>query len=248
VDILEARGVRLLAGHAADGLTHESAHHVLRFRGGGRHPGQAFDAVISTLPAQALSSLRIDLPVEILAFLTGIPRAPLSVQLLAYPNGAMGRLFPGSGVVACPGAGERFLSCFLPTRMAPFACPDGFHLFRVTAGGARRPETALLDDGEFEALSIEAIRRMFAVRGEPVLSHRVLHRTGIAQIETGHARRLGKAEAWLRENRPGFFLAGTGMAGSGVENAVASGRRAAQAAREFFHPSREGTGSAGTGA
>jgi oxygen-dependent protoporphyrinogen oxidase len=236
---LRRKAVEIRLGQDVAGLEYDGRVHIVRTRNGEMGGFQSFDGVVAALPAPALAALEAQWHPEVKAFLEGIPHAPLSLLHLAFPAGCLDRGFRGEGVLAQPRAGEAFLSCFLPSRLAAERCPDGEELLRILAGGARHPGLAALADDAFEARMLAAVRRVFRAGGEPSLAARDTHPVGLPQIEVGHGKRLARARAILARERPGLFLAGTSYHGAGVENAAASGKRAAEAAAQLLSPAAE---------
>jgi protoporphyrinogen/coproporphyrinogen III oxidase len=239
---LRRRGVRLETGCAIRSLGRRRDVFQVQWRRAGRENTGDFDGVIAALPAPALGALDADWPEGVHAFLKGIPHVSLSPVYLAFPIGSSGAGFAGEGILPQPRSGEEFLSCFLPSRMAEGRCPPGQILLRFLLGGSRKAHLADLSPGQAGDLAGHAARRMLACAGGPVFARALRHPDCLPQLVVGHADALARCRETLRRAWPGFHLAGTSFQGPGIENAVASGRKAAAEAARMLHPAPASVG------
>lgn len=229
---LKRRGVEIRLGRRVHALTRKHGRYVIS--DGISASPEAFDGVVSALPSHALAALATDWPREVSTFLAGIPHAPLAVLYLGFPKAAIASRFLGEGFLVQPKARESILSCFIPSRMADDRAPAGQELLRVLAGGAKRPHIPRLDDGQLSALVLPTVRRMLRAEGKPVFDARIRHAACLPQLVVGHDDGLARMRAWYAREWPGFFAAGTSLQGPGIENAVVSGRQAAEEAAAHF--------------
>lgn len=239
---LRRRGVRLETGCAIRSLGRRPEAFQVRWGTEGRERNGDFDGIIAALPAPALGALDADWPEGVHAFLKGIPHVSLSPVYLAFPIGNSGTVFAGEGILPQPRSGEEFLSCFLPSRMAEGRCPPGQILLRFLLGGSRKAHLADLSPSNAEGLVGHAARRMLACAGGPAFSRTLRHHDCLPQLVVGHADALARCRETLLREWPGFHLAGTSFQGPGIENAVASGRKAAAEATRMLHPAYAGVG------
>jgi oxygen-dependent protoporphyrinogen oxidase len=86
-------------------------------------------------------------------------------------------------------------------------------------GGATDRESVDLDDGELIAIVRDDLRRTMGIRVIPEFRHLFRHRRGIAQYTIGHAARLARIDARLREY-PGLFLAGNSYRGISINACI----------------------------
>lgn len=244
--VLRARGVALRLSTPIRSITRAKTGAAIRFTllsgPEGKEEVQEFSSVVSALPSHRLAPLADDWPAEAKSFLAGIPHAPLSLVYLAYPKHSPDRGFTGEGLLPQACSGEDILSCFLPSRMGPDRCPNGFELLRVLIGGARKPHLAGLDDSQAEGLASRAARRMLGLRDNPSLVKVLRHEAGLAQLNVGHLAALARTHSALARDWPGFVLAGTSVHGPGIENAVASGRKAAELLADLLSAGNAGKG------
>ncbi len=231
---LRRRGVGFRTACAVQALRKTPEGFLLLSGSGSDRREEAFDGVISALPSHALAALDADWPAGVLDFLARIPHAPLCLVYLAYQGASRRREFATEGLLAQPKAGEDFLSGFLPSRIAPGRCPADQDLLRILIGGARKPHLARAVDGQVEAVAIRSARRVFGIAGTPVYARTLRHDVGLPQLVVGHLEALGRSRDALREQWPGFFLAGTSFQGPGIENAISSGQIAAKEAAAHF--------------
>jgi oxygen-dependent protoporphyrinogen oxidase len=100
---------------------------------------------------------------------------------------------------------------------------------RGFVGGVRDPAALTLDDAALVRLVREEMGPLLGLRGEPLVARVYRWPEATPQMEVGHFARLAGLEAALAK-RPGLFLAGAGLRGTGIPDCVADGTRAAEAA------------------
>jgi oxygen-dependent protoporphyrinogen oxidase len=236
-DHLRGRGVEFRFSHRVTSLRLEKPFRLGWIAADGANGHGVFDAVVSCLPAPVLADLAGDLPGAVRDILRGIPFSPISLAHLAIPmrpSDREGARFRGDGFLSQSRAGEPFLSCFFPSRLAPGRCPPGHELLRVLSGGARPVRSAgqggIGKPGESDALhaAAEMAGRILGFKETPVFQKQQRHFPGLPQLVVGHGAGAMRMAAWLERHAPGLVVAGTSIQGSGVENAVVSGKRAAE--------------------
>lgn len=233
---LRRRKVRLLLSHHITSIVKDGEYRIGLKTKDGTLQAQ-FDIVISCLPSYALAPLIPEWPQDIREFLAAIPHASLVLAHLGLRKTDLEGRFAGEGFLLQCGAGEGILSVFFSSRMLPNRCPRDSELLRVMLGGARRPEIAMLAGGAIHRLATLAIRKILNPSDEPKPFPCIRHERGLPQLLLGHTKGVAKIRHWLQESLPGFYLAGTSFNGAGIENGVASGKRAAMEALQFYQSS-----------
>lgn len=137
---------------------------------------------------------------------------------LRVPEGFGALIGPDEGLVS---VGVLFESSYAPGR-----APDGSWLFKVIAGGARRPEITDWDDDDLVRRVAEELERVVGDVPTPDFVEVVRQRPGIPQYTIGHRRRLEALEAHL-DGLPGLHLAGWGYRGVGLASLARDSARLA---------------------
>jgi oxygen-dependent protoporphyrinogen oxidase len=180
------------------------------------------DAVVLAGPACETADLVRPFDAEAARLLNGIVPAPLAVVCVGFDEQAIvserGPL-DGFGFLVPRGEGPRILGALWESSIYSGRAPAGKVLLRVMIGGATDREAVSLDDSELISIVRDDLRRTMGVSAIPEFTHVFRHRRGIAQYTMGHASRLARVEARLREY-PGLLLAGNSYRGVSINNCV----------------------------
>jgi oxygen-dependent protoporphyrinogen oxidase len=155
-----------------------------------------------------------------------VPYASTATIALAFPRSAVAHPLNGSGFVVPRVERTGILAASWLSSKWPGRAPDGRVLMRTFVGGARDPKGVERDDDELVALSIDALRRLLGISGEPLFSRVYRWERASAQHEVGHIGRLARIEEALARH-PGLFVTGSGFRGVGIPDCVADGRATA---------------------
>lgn len=192
---------------------------------------EAFDIVISALPAPALARLAVgDRTAHPLAGLSALPHAPVATLFLGFRRGQVGHPLRGYGLAAppcerLPFASVTFSSSFLPNR-----APEGHVALTVAAGGAVRPELAALPTEELLAAVMPDLRSVLRIRGDPVFVRR--SRRSVPQYPVGHERLVESIIA-CEQSLPGLFIGGSPRGTATVQQALMAGEWLAYRANRY---------------
>jgi len=200
-----------------------------------RSEGLAIEADAVVLAGSAWESAELVTPFDAEAgrLLNGIQTAPLAVLCLGFDEHVLiadrGPL-DGFGFLVPRGEGPRILGALWESSIYPGRAPTGKALLRVMIGGATDREAVDLTDQQLVDIVRDDLRRTMGLRVMPEFQHVFRHYRGIPQYTIGHAARLARIEARLREH-PGLFLAGNSYRGVSInaciENAPAVARQIA---------------------
>ena len=100
-------------------------------------------------------------------------------------------------------------------------------LLRAFLGGARDPQALDQSDAELVTTSLDALRPLLGIAGEPLFTRVYRWDRANAQHEVGHLDRIAAIERALARH-PGLFVTGSGFRGVGIPDCVADGRRPAR--------------------
>jgi len=180
------------------------------------------DAVVLAGPASESADLIRPFEPEAARQLNGIATAPLAVVCLGYDDAAVraerGPL-NGFGFLVPRGEGPRILGALWESSIYSGRAPAGKALLRVMIGGATDRDAVDLDDPRLVDIVREDLRRTMGIRVTPEFIHVVRHGRGIPQYTIGHAARLARIEARLREH-PGLILAGNSYRGVSINACI----------------------------
>jgi oxygen-dependent protoporphyrinogen oxidase len=119
----------------------------------------------------------------------------------------------------------------------PHRAPEDRVLMRTFLGGARDPQALERRDAELLRTSLEALRPLLGIDGDPLLTRVYRWARGNAQHEVGHLDRMAAIERALVRH-PGLFITGSGFRGVGIPDCVADARRTGALAAEWLLSSK----------
>jgi len=189
-------------------------------------------AVLLALPPPAAAPLLGPLSSEAQGLLESIPFASSATIALGYRREDVAHRLDGYGLIVPRGEGLRCTACtFVSTKFAGRA-PEGHVLLRVFLGGTRDPDVLGLPDADLLALARREMGPVLGLRAAPVLERVYRWPRATPQMEVGHLARMARLDG-IVAGRPGLFLAGAGLRGTGLPDTIADGQRAAAAAAAF---------------
>jgi len=144
---------------------------------------------------------------------------------IAHPLDGYGLLVPRSEGLRVTAAG--FFSTKFPGR-----APEGFVSLRAFLGGAHDPAVTDADDATLVDTAVRDLAPLLGLRGEPTYRRVCRWPAATPQMELGHRDRLARIESALRE-RPGLYLTGAGLRGTGLPDTIADAAATARAVAAF---------------
>ncbi|HEX8503249.1 MAG TPA: protoporphyrinogen oxidase [Pyrinomonadaceae bacterium] len=185
------------------------------------------DAVCLALPAYASARLLRDVDDPAADELEAVPYASTATVNLAYRREDIPHPLDGFGFVVPFVERRATLACTFSSVKFPGRAPEGHALLRAFVGGALQPEMFDLDEGRM----VEAVRRdlrdLLGVEAPPLFAHVEKWPRSMAQYHLGHAERVARVRARLRE-RPTLALCGNAFEGAGLPDCVRGGESAAE--------------------
>jgi oxygen-dependent protoporphyrinogen oxidase len=161
-----------------------------------------------------------DLDGEMSRLLSEIPYPPVAVIALGYRREAI----PGDTNLfgfLVPGREKRkILGTLFDSSIYPNRAPEGHVLLRTIVGGARSPETALLDDDKLVATVRSELAGILGIKAEPELFWTYRWEKAIPQYLVGHHARVQSLDERLAKHR-GLYLHGNAYRGVAVNDCIA---------------------------
>lgn len=190
------------------------------------------DAVIVATPAFVASRVLAPLDAGLASRLNEIEYESTATVSLAFGSAAVRRPLDATGYVVPRQLGRAALACTWASTKFEGRAPDGYALFRVFLGGAKRPLDENAADDDLREIALREMREVMGIEAAPVL-HRVDRFVrAMPQYHVGHLDRVTAIQAIAAEI-PGLYLAGAAYGGVGIPDCVSSGERAAVAAWRY---------------
>lgn len=179
-------------------------------------------AVLAT-PAYVTSRLLREIDPDLARLCDEVPYASTATIALAFPRSAVTHPLNGSGFVVPRAERTGILAASWLSSKWPHRAPEDRVLLRTFVGGARDPAALARDDRDLVSLSMNALRPLLGISGEPILARVYRFERANAQHEVGHLARLKGIEDALAR-LPGVFVTGSGFRGVGIPDCVADAR------------------------
>jgi oxygen-dependent protoporphyrinogen oxidase len=158
-----------------------------------------------------------------------IPEARILTIPLGFDKSAT--LPPGFGYLS-PECEKRFcLGALFSSNMFPGRTPEGHILLEALVGGRRHPERLDLDDDTLIRESINDLRQLLDLPGEPTFARVLRPKGGIPQLEAGYPALL----QWrndLMQKEKGLYVTGFGWEGIGLNEMIKTAFRVADAIKQ----------------
>ena len=228
------------------GLARNEDGWMITVRSGDEEEVTVHPAVVFAAPAYRLAGLK----------LAGIPQRPLrSVSMIPYPPVASVVLgFRREDVVhPLDGFGmlipeiERFniLGTLFSSSLFPSRAPEGCVTLSSYVGGTRAPDLALESPDELVRLTLDDLRHLLGVRGEPTFRHTFVFPRAIPQYNVGFGQCKELMDRTEMES-PGLFLAGHYREGISLSDSIVSGDNVTKRVCSYLEVGRTGLESEST--
>ncbi|MEA2595193.1 MAG: protoporphyrinogen/coproporphyrinogen oxidase [Thermomicrobiales bacterium] len=176
-------------------------------------------ALLMTVPAAEAARLLEPMALQATRELTGLRTVGAGAMTLAYRTKEVKRPLPGYGLVVPRRERRPINAITVASRKFDGRAPEGWELLRVFFGGARSPETMLLDEERLIAVVGAQLREILGIEAQPAF-HRVYRwSSGSPQYDVGHLGRVAAIEDALP---PGLSIAGGAYHGVGIPDIVRS--------------------------
>lgn len=183
-------------------------------------------AVVLAVPARTATALLAPISARASAAIAGITQVSTASVTLAYRADDVPELEGSGFVVPAARGGQVTGVSFLSNKWAGRVPGDGFVMLRVFVGGSHGQEAATSPPEQLEEIVRAELAELLDLRADPVLVRVSSWEGGLHRYTMGHLQRVGEVEAAFRDH-PGLVVAGAAFHGIGLNECVASGRRAA---------------------
>ncbi len=188
---------------------------------------ESFDAVVASLPAAGLASLRFGrLGERPLASLDDVEHPPVSSLFLGYRRDQVAHPLDGFGGLVPAVEKRSVLGILFSSSLFAGRAPAGHVALTVMVGGARQPELARLPADQLLAAVEPDLRGLLGVSGAPVFQRHTFWPRAIPQYNLGYERFLDAMTACERTN-PGLFIGGQARDGIALPACLAAGEKLA---------------------
>lgn len=196
-----------------------------RLRVGDRDGDRAVNhrAVVLCVPAYRIAELALlGVPGADLSFLADVRYPPVTSVVLGFRREDVAHPLDGFGMLIPQVEGFRILGTIFSSSLFPNRAPAGHVTLTSYVGGTRAPELASRPAEEVLRVTLEDLRRILGVRGEPTFSHQVHYPRAIPQYEVGYGRFRDRMSA-LEIQAPGIYFAGHYREGISLGDSIVSG-------------------------
>jgi oxygen-dependent protoporphyrinogen oxidase len=191
------------------------------------------DAVIYAGTAYKLASLKLEAfaPIDLKEF-SEIRYPPVASVVLGFRREDVQHPCEGFGMLIPKIEGFKILGTIFSSSLFPNRAPAGHLTLTSYVGGERFPELALLTPDKLFELTIQDLRVLLGVRGQPTFQHSVLYPKAIPQYNVGYGRYREKMSE-IEAKAPGLFLAGHYRDGVSLSDSIVSGCNVAGRVKEY---------------
>jgi len=209
----------------------------------GEHSVRA-QQVVLCVPADVAATLLEPVDNDLAALLSGIEYAPISVVHTGFPEQAFKRPLNGAGFLVPRGEGGVVTGCSWMSGMYPDRAPAGKLLLSSYLGGACAPSVAAMDEHQSTAATLQTLRSLLQVKGDPEMVHIDRHQQGLPLYHGAYPARLKAIGERLRLS-PGLHLEANYRGGISIRDRILCAYQAVKrieselAAQASSNPGRE---------
>jgi len=175
--------------------------------------------VVLCAPADVAASLLDPVDSELAGLLAGIEYAPISVVHTGFPAQAFSRPLDGAGYLVPRREGGVVSGCSWMSSMYPDRAPAGKVLLSSYLGGACAPAVAALDEEQCVAATLQSLRSLLPVKGDPDMVQVDRHRQGLPLYHGAYPARMRAINERLRFS-PGIHLEANYRGGISIRDRI----------------------------
>jgi oxygen-dependent protoporphyrinogen oxidase len=183
-------------------------------------------ALVICTPAYVTGPMVRDIDPDLARLCGEVGYSSTATVVLGFRRDQVGHPLNGSGFVVPRVENTGILAASWLSSKWPHRAPPDRVLLRTFVGGSRDPDALECPDPELIARSMQALRPLLRIAGEPILTRVYRWVRASAQHEVGHLRRMQAIERALA-GHPGLFITGSGFRGVGIPDCIADGRATA---------------------
>jgi oxygen-dependent protoporphyrinogen oxidase len=194
-------------------------------------------AVVVALPAPRSAALLRPIAAAASEELAAIRFVSTAIVLLGYARDQVAHPLDGYGLLVPRSEGLRVTAAGFFSTKFPGRAPDDRVSLRVFLGGAHDPGVLDADDETLVRTARDEMAPLLGLRGEPAYARVCRWPSATPQMELGHRDRVARLAEALRA-RPGLYLTGSGLRGTGLPDVIADASATAAAAAAFASGNR----------
>lgn len=187
--------------------------------------------LVLSVPAEQAAALLVPVNGELAALLRGIEYTPLAVVHTGFDATAVAHRLDGSGFLCPADAGIAPTGCQWMSSLFPGCAPPGKVLLSSYLGGACNREVTDWDDDRKIAATLQALRPLLGLRGEPEMVHIDHHARALPLYHGAYRRQMQALEQQL-SHWPGLHLEANYRGGISVRDRIV---RALHASERILH-------------
>jgi protoporphyrinogen/coproporphyrinogen III oxidase len=197
-------------------------------------------AVVSALPAKAAGPALAPLGGDFPSRIPALPYADVALVCMGFRRDQIAHPLDGFGFLAPEVEGRHVLGCLFTSSLFPDRAPEGHVALSAFVGGAMHGDRVAVPEEEIVRRTVEDLRPLLGITGEPVLTRVVAWRPAIPQYVVGHGANK-EAAGVFEASCPGVFISGNLLYGVSVGDCIKNATAVAGRVGEFL--GRPGAGS-----
>jgi protoporphyrinogen/coproporphyrinogen III oxidase len=180
-------------------------------------------AVLFALPAYRLAEIKLETGDNAnLKLLSQIHYPPVASVVLGFRRDEVTHPLDGFGMLIPKIEGFNILGTLFSSSLFPNRAPEGYVTLTSYLGGMRNPRLALSDPSALYALTLQDLRVLLGISGQPTFQNCVLYRRAIPQYEVGYGIYQDLMDELEHKHR-GLFFAGHYRHGISLSDSLVSG-------------------------
>jgi oxygen-dependent protoporphyrinogen oxidase len=177
------------------------------------------DCVVFAIPAYDASPLIKSLSVNTAHVLSSIYYSPIVSIFLGVNRENIGRRLDGFGFLVPSKERKKILGCLWNSCLFDHRAPAGMTALNAFIGGARQPELTTLSDERVVQITLDELKSIMQLSGNPVYLHLTRWQKSIPQYEIGYQHKID-ALAQFEKSHPGIVLAGNYRGGISIGDCI----------------------------
>ena len=194
---------------------------------------KTFDGVLLAMPAYRLAELEFPGGEKALSELSEVIYPPVASVVLGFKRDEVAHSLSGFGTLNPEVEKVKTLGTIFSSSLFPGRAPEGCVTLTSYVGGMRSPDLAMQSSEEIVALTVEDLRAIYGISGEPVFEQVFPYPKAIPQYVVGY-RRFRDLMTHCEAAHPGIFVAGHCRDGISLADSIVSGAEIAERIGSYF--------------
>ncbi|QPC46006.1 protoporphyrinogen oxidase [Mangrovibacillus cuniculi] len=183
------------------------------------------DAVISTLPQQALHTLFPT--VTSLKEWKETPSGSVATVAMGFKAENVQVPFDGTGFVVSRKSDYSIKACTWTDKKWPHSTPEGHVMLRCFVGKPGHEAIVDLSDDQIQQAVLEDLKDILGIEAKPLFTNVTRWKKAMPQYQVGHKQKVQRLEAELKAKWPGVWITGSSFGGVGLPDCIDQGKKAA---------------------